>query len=164
LAPSDDIEALYRRYGPMVLRRCLRLLADAAQAQDALHDVFVRAIQRGGLREAHAPAAYLHVLATNVCLNRLRAARVRGRGEEADASLLERIAFAEALEERTWAGRLLERLFAGEAASTRTLAVLHLLDGMTLEEVAREVGLSVSGVRFRLRRLREKLEGLEATS
>ena len=37
------------------------------------------------------------------------------------------------------------------------MAVLHYRDGMTLEEVAGEVGLSVSGVRKRLRGLRARL-------
>jgi DNA-directed RNA polymerase specialized sigma24 family protein len=46
--------------------------------------------------------------------------------------------------------------------STRTIAVLHLVDGMTYEEVAREVGLAVSGVRKRLRTLRAHLRELEA--
>jgi len=40
--------------------------------------------------------------------------------------------------------------------------VLHLHDGLTLEEVAREVGLSVSGVRKRLRRLEDRLRELQA--
>ena len=35
------------------------------------------------------------------------------------------------------------------------------VDGMTLEEVAAEVGLSVSGVRKRLRVLKERVRGLE---
>jgi RNA polymerase sigma-70 factor (ECF subfamily) len=41
------------------------------------------------------------------------------------------------------------------------MAVLHFLDGMTLEEVAGECGMSVSGVRRRLRALRDSLRTLE---
>jgi RNA polymerase sigma-70 factor (ECF subfamily) len=37
------------------------------------------------------------------------------------------------------------------------MAVLHFVDGLTLEEVAAETGLSVSGVRKRLRGLRHAL-------
>jgi RNA polymerase sigma-70 factor (ECF subfamily) len=55
---------------------------------------------------------------------------------------------------------LLERIFLGEVESTRTIAVLHWVDGMTLEEVANEVGRSVSGVRKRLRTLREHVAEL----
>jgi len=47
------------------------------------------------------------------------------------------------------------------AASTRSLAFMHLVDGMTLEEVARESRLSVSGVRKRLRGLKGRLAELE---
>ena len=49
---------------------------------------------------------------------------------------------------------LLGRLFGRAPESSRTIAVLYLVDGMTLEEVAEAVGLSVSGVRKRLRSLR----------
>ena len=52
-------------------------------------------------------------------------------------------------------------VFAREQASTREMAVLHLVDGLTLDEVAKEVGLSVSGVRKRLRVLKEHVAGLE---
>lgn len=39
--------------------------------------------------------------------------------------------------------------------------MLHLIDGMTHEEVAAEVGMSVSGVRKRLAGLRSHLHELE---
>ena len=41
------------------------------------------------------------------------------------------------------------------------MAVMHYVDGMTLEEVAGHVGLSVSGVRKRLRQLKERTRALE---
>ena len=60
-------------------------------------------------------------------------------------------------ESRTLAGRILDRLFAGQPESTRLIAVLHYVDRLTLEEVASEVGMSVSGVRKRLRSLKERM-------
>ena len=36
------VEDFYRRYAPMVLRRCRRLLGEEEQAADAMHDVFVQ--------------------------------------------------------------------------------------------------------------------------
>ena len=51
---------------------------------------------------------------------------------------------------------LLYIIFTNEKTSTRTIAVLHYVDKLTLEETADFVGLSVSGVRKRLRKLREK--------
>jgi RNA polymerase sigma-70 factor (ECF subfamily) len=38
---------------------------------------------------------------------------------------------------------------------------MHLHDGLTLEQVAANVGLSVSGVRKRLRKLRKQLFEME---
>ena len=38
--------------------------------------------------------------------------------------------------------------------------MLHLHDGLTLEQTAREVGMSVSGVRKRLRKLKASLGSL----
>jgi RNA polymerase sigma-70 factor (ECF subfamily) len=59
------------------------------------------------------------------------------------------------------AGGILARIFSKEQESTRTIAVLHYVDGMTLEETAETVGLSVSGVRKRLRTLQAKVKNLE---
>jgi RNA polymerase sigma-70 factor (ECF subfamily) len=56
---------------------------------------------------------------------------------------------------------MLERLFGVQRESTRTMALLHYVDGLTLNQVADEVGLSVSGVRKRLRGLRASLIELE---
>ena len=158
-----DIEEHYRRFGPMVLRRCRTLLRNDAQAEDAMHDVFVAVLRAEDRLRDEAPAGLLLRVATNVCLNRLRA--IRRRPEDGDDDLLSRIAAtADDGEARASARNLLGRLFGADdplAASTATLAVMHLCDGLTLEETAREAGLSVSGVRKRLQRLRERLAALE---
>ena len=60
-------------------------------------------------------------------------------------------------ESRSLARRWLDKWLGREPASTQVMAVLHFVDGLTLEEVAAEVGLSVSGVRKRIRTLRERL-------
>jgi RNA polymerase sigma-70 factor (ECF subfamily) len=148
----------------MVLRRCRSLLGSDARAQDAMQDVFVTLLGAADRLNDQAPSALLLTMATNHCLNRLRSER--RRREEAGDDLLERIAAAEdAGEDRTVARQMLGRLFGNPvdalAASTRTIAVMHLVDGLTLEEVARESGLSVSGVRKRLRTLRGRLVELE---
>jgi RNA polymerase sigma-70 factor (ECF subfamily) len=158
-----DAEELYRRYGPMVHRRCLLLLRDPQRAVEASQDVFVQLLRRGDALEVQSPAALLHRMATNVCLNHLRSRR--RRPEDADDTVVDRIAALPDADERVGAAALLDRLFARVPdpmrASTRAIAVMHLVDGMTLEEVADETGMSVSGVRKRLRTLREHLHELE---
>jgi RNA polymerase sigma-70 factor (ECF subfamily) len=164
-----DVEGTYLRYGPLVLRRCRALLRHDAKAQDAMQDVFVSLLRHEDRLDDTALSALLLRMATNVCLNKLRTDR--RHPEDRDEELLQRIAAASGdgnddgtSESRTVAQNLLAKLFrAGDplAASTRTIAVMHLVDGMTLEEVARESGMSVSGVRKRLRTLKGRLQELE---
>ena len=161
-----DVEDFYRRYGPMVLRRCQKLLRSEAQAQDAMQDVFVQVLSHEQSLDATARAGLLLRIATNVCLNRLRTKK--RRPESSDDDLLLRIAATGQDSESALAARgMLARLFGGEgplAASSQTIAVMHLVDGMTLEEVAAEAGMSVSGVRKRLRTLRARLEAIDSAS
>ena len=153
-----DVAALYETYGPMVMRRCRQLLKDETDALDATQDVFVQVLRRRDRLTDEYPSSLLYRIATNLCLNRIRD---RGRRPETvDDELVHRVACTEETEARLAAGSVLNRLFGREPASTRTMAVLHYVDGMTLQEVADEVGLSVSGVRKRLRGLRAQLHDL----
>jgi RNA polymerase sigma-70 factor (ECF subfamily) len=149
-----DVDDLYRRYGPMVLRRCERLLRDPEKAVDAMHDVFVEVLRRRDRLDPASGSSLLYRTATNLCLNRLRAAR--RAPQDADEALLLALASSD---ERGWARLLLDKLL-GREGLTREIAVLHLLDGLTHEEVARTVGMSVSGVRKRLRKLHAAAEAL----
>jgi RNA polymerase sigma-70 factor (ECF subfamily) len=153
-----DIESFYRSHGPMVLRRCRHLLRDESKAVDAMHDVFVEILRRKDSLDASSPAGLLLTTATHLCLNRLRSER--RKPEDCDDDMLMHIANLNdeaTAEGRTLAGRILDRLFAGQPESTRLIAVLHYVDRLTLEEVASEVGMSVSGVRKRLRGLKDRL-------
>lgn len=150
-----NVEKLYERYGPMVMRRCRQLLSDEDEALDATQDVFVRLCQAGNRIDMKYPSSFLYVTATNICLNRIRD-KTR-HGETTDDRLLYRIATMDDTVERVGALSILTRLFGQSPESSRTIATLHYVDGLTLEETAREVGMSVSGVRKRLRALREEL-------
>jgi RNA polymerase sigma-70 factor, ECF subfamily len=154
-----DIEQLYRSYGPMVLRRCRSLLGDEEEALDAMQDTFVKALRYRDRLTQSAPSSLLYCMATNVCLNRIRASRRRPQAAGGEA--LETVAASDDVEALALARHTIEGIFDGERASTRTMAVLHYVDGMTLEEVADTVGLSVSGVRKRLRSLRARTRALE---
>ncbi|MCU0613171.1 MAG: sigma-70 family RNA polymerase sigma factor [Candidatus Eisenbacteria bacterium] len=154
-----DVEAFYRRYGPMVLRRCRQLLKDEDRALEATQDVFAELVRRQETLTGDAPSGLLLRMATNTCLNILRTQR--RHPEDASDDVLDRIACSQDHEGSILAKIRLDRIFGRERQSTRLIAVLHYVDGLTLEEVAREVGLSVSGVRKRLRTLRARALELE---
>ncbi len=148
------INELYTRYGPMVLRRCRQLLRDEDKALDAMQEVFTKLIVYGERLEMKYPSSLLFRISTNVCLNIIRSLNVHRTIN--DEVLLESIALYDENEDRAIFRDLLERIFKGEKKSTREIAVLHFVDGMTLSEVAQEVGLSHSGVRKRIRELRSR--------
>jgi len=152
---SIDIDQYYRKYGPMVYRRCRFLLKDDDDAMDAMQDVFVKVLRYKTRLTPAAPSSLLYTIATNVCLNRIRTG-IRKPTVQGD---LDRIAAADDHTDGILSGHFLERLFGTQKADTRTMATLHYLDGMTLEETAGVTGMSVSGVRKPLRHLRA--DGLE---
>ncbi|MEO1172275.1 MAG: sigma-70 family RNA polymerase sigma factor [Myxococcota bacterium] len=157
-----DTEDFYRRFGPMVLRRCRKLLRNEEDAVDAMQDTFVRVLRSADRLDDSAPSSLLYRTATNVCLNKIRTRK--RKPETQNEELLQRIAGTLDADGKNEARSILRRLFRNEKESTQTIAVLHLVDGLTLEQTAREVGLSVSGVRLRLRELKKSLHELEGVA
>ena len=154
-----NVEELYTRYGPMVYRRCRALLKDDQAAEELMQETFIQILRRQDVLEVHAPSSMLYRTATNLCLNRIRA---KGRRpEDPDDELVMRIASAPDSGGVSEARSVLARIFSTQKESTRTMATLLLLDGMTLDEVAEEVGMSVSGVRKRMRGLKAHVAELE---
>ena len=150
---------LYEAYAPMVYRRCVFLLKDEAEAKDMVQNVFLRIYEHVDSLDLSQPSSLLWNTATRLCLNRIRDKKRRGLDVDSSELLLT-IACAEE-DDGVEARGLLAKIFSKEQESTRTIATLHYVDGMTLEETAETVGLSVSGVRKRLRTLQAKIKNLE---
>jgi RNA polymerase sigma-70 factor (ECF subfamily) len=155
-----NAEQLYTRYAPMVLRRCNKLLGDETAAADIVQEVFIKVWEKRNSLNTEFPSSLLWRIATNMCLNHIRNSKRRGFGTNS-SEMLTQIACAENVENETGNRDLLDRLFRRHPESSKTMAVLHFVDGMTLEEVAREVKMSVAGVRKRLRSLKSTLIELE---
>lgn len=154
-----DIEAFYTRYGPMVLRRCRKLLGDEQAAHDAMQEVFLKVLTRRDSLTGDYPSALLFRIATNTCLNRIREDRrhsLHGHPPE-----LRELVLAPALDSAVSAGNLLDHLFENEREEARQIAVMYFVDGMTLREIGAAVKLSTSGVHKRLDRLRRRIRVLE---
>jgi RNA polymerase sigma-70 factor (ECF subfamily) len=154
-SPGINVEEFYVRYGPMVLRRCRKLLKDEDKAMDAMQDVFTKVILNKGRLKNQYPSSLLYRIATNTCLNVIRSEKGQSRPQDDD--VLANIAMYDEKEEKLIVHDLLDTIFGREKKSTREIAVMHYVDGMTLREVAGEAGLSVSGVRKRLRELRSRV-------
>jgi RNA polymerase sigma-70 factor (ECF subfamily) len=93
-------------------------------------------------------------MATNHSLNLLR--RGGRRRLVHNEEMLENLPGRSCPEDEVESRDALERVFAGERESTRTIATLRHMEGLSLEDTAREVGMSISGVRKRLDGLRHR--------
>jgi RNA polymerase sigma-70 factor (ECF subfamily) len=158
---EDEVAQLYTAYGYVLFRRCLAYLGDTTRAQDALQEVFVRALRGAdGFRGDANPRTWLCRIADHLCLDLLRRERrnpvrvmsslqgmAEDGNEELDATL--RRDDGEAL-------LIVRRLMDALDAPTRRLAVLHFMDQLTQDELARELGVSRRTIGKRLKALRAR--------
>jgi RNA polymerase sigma-70 factor (ECF subfamily) len=142
-----DMAALYTQYGYTLYRRCLAFLGEPAAAQDAVQEVFVRALRAYDRFEDRAsPRTWLCRIADHLCVDLLRRRRrnpvrlmeVAADGSERDQ---DRAVAAVLMDDPTrflMVCSMMERL----DESSRRLAVLYFLDELTQEELASELGVS----------------------
>jgi RNA polymerase sigma-70 factor (ECF subfamily) len=150
-----DVARMYSEYGYFLFRRCLAYLGDAAAADDAVQEVFVRALQGAKhFRGDAAPRTWLCRIADHLCLDLLRRQRrnpVRGALDVEAESELELPPCAQADDGAALlsARRLLLQLEPEEGR----MAMLYYVDELTQEELAQELGLSRRTVGKRLQAL-----------
>ncbi|MBX5483763.1 MAG: sigma-70 family RNA polymerase sigma factor [Myxococcaceae bacterium] len=146
---KDALRELYEKYGGAVFGRCLYLLKDRTRAEDAMQDVFARALtHHTSFRSEASPLTWLMKIATHHCLNLLRAERAGWRRifERQERARPEGHGGAQVLELRESIRAVLSRF----DEETQRAAIHYHVDEMTLEEVAALLGRSVPTIRKRL--------------
>ena len=143
---------LVRRHQGLVYRVALRMLGSDADAQDAAQDTFVRA-WRGlhGFRGQSTVATWLYRIVTNRCLNLIAARRETAElaedtvsGSQDTERLVEQIAQLDAI----------SRAVVALPPDQRAALVLRDYEGLSYEEVAEILQISVGAVKSRLHRAR----------
>lgn len=145
-----EIESIFLRWGPMVLRRARVILGNEADAEEATQDVFLKlydSLQRFEGRSQMA--TWLYRVTTNLCLNRLR--DQNRRRELREIHLHENIASKDP------AGQVIARetLLKVPEPEWAQAAIYVYTDGMTQQEAAKVMGVSVRSIGNYLRRLKE---------
>lgn len=141
----------YQRYGRALVRRAERVLANAEDARDVVHGLFVDLCQRG---DVPLDLPYLYRAVTNRCLSFLRDESNRSR-------LLQRNAEAlvppprTSCDDRAIGVDLLVKLLHELDDSEIEVLMYRYLDDMTQDEVASLLGLSRKTIGKRLDRVRE---------
>jgi RNA polymerase sigma factor (sigma-70 family) len=159
LADRDEaaFATLMRRHGPMVFSVCQSVLRQRDDAEDAFQAAFLILAQKAGsIRRHEGLGGWLQRVAYRVAL-KARADNLRRQKREAKTA--RSAADEPPSDELSW-GELRSILHAELAALPewfRAPLVLCYLEGRTQEEAARQLGWSLSTVRGRLQRGREKL-------
>jgi RNA polymerase sigma-70 factor, ECF subfamily len=137
----------FRCYAPAVYARCAQLLRDRDAARDVTQEAFVRCMrERATLRPGRELLAWLYRVATNLCLNQLRAGRVRA---------LDPAPHGEPSADPPGPNRqLVARALAGLDERTQAVAIYVIVDGMTHAEAAEVAGVTDRTVRNCLARFR----------
>jgi RNA polymerase sigma factor (sigma-70 family) len=152
LAAGDaraQLRELYEKYGASVYGRCSYVLRDRNLAEDAMQDVFAKALTHyESFRAEASPLTWLIKIATHHCLNILRAQRAgwHARFEREARARNATDPGPQVFEMR----ELVTRMLSLVDQETQAVAIHYHVDEMTLEEVAALLGRSVPTVRKRL--------------
>jgi RNA polymerase sigma-70 factor, ECF subfamily len=152
-ARAGDLEAreeLFERHVRQVHGLVRRLIPDASDPEDIVQDVFVRALENlGALQQAESFSAWLRAITIHVVRNRLRRYRLLSRlglrraarpADEAVTELVSLDAPPDVLTELRATYRAVTRL----EPNARTVLLLRRVEGLTLPEIADELGRSLS--------------------
>ncbi len=139
----QEVEAWFQRYGTLVYRRALVLLGNPAEAEDAVQEVFIKALDRFGTFRGEAKAStWLYRITTNHCLNQLRNQKRRRALLEDPASPDSGLAGAPSQAEI----QALRRLLVDADDRQATCAIYIHVDGMSRPEAAEALGVSLRTV------------------
>ena len=140
MVSNQEIEELYRRFGPALYRRAFSLLGREAEAHEIVQETFLQFWSgRSRFRKASSGFTYLYRITTNLSIDRLR--RRKTQGFQLD--YVDEIQHGNSgLETRVAAASELARLMDGLDDELVTIAVMSHLDGLTQDEISKAIGLS----------------------
>jgi len=171
-APVDEFASFMLAYQDMVYSTATRLLGNDRQAEDIAQEVFVKAYEQfETLRTSESVGGWLKTVTTNMCLNHLSRYRKRWRlfseyerhdGSEEEAGLevavedvgTDSVVEILSAEEQQ---RLLEEALLQLPDHQRVPLVLYHFDGVSYEEISRQLDISLSKLKTDLLRGRAAL-------
>ncbi len=165
---GDDtaFSVLLRKYRRSVHALVWRKIGDFHIAEDITQETFLKAYQKlSTLKEPQRFSSWLYVIATNCCKAWLRKKRLLTQPlENTSSEQLEKSTYSGyiiAENERTAAEtrrEVVKQLLAKLQESERTVITLYYLGEMTYEEISEFLGVSVSAIKNRLYRARQRLK------
>jgi len=156
-------EGLMQTYQPALYNLCYRYMGNAADAEEASQEAFLRAYTKLCRYDQSRPfKTWLFTITHNYCIDRLRRRRLRWLSLD-DESVAESFAWRGAAPTPEEAAMRHEQAEDVQAALNRlpsrdrSVVVLRYWNGLSYEEIAQVTGATVSSVKSRLHRARGAL-------
>lgn len=165
-AAGGDIaafEELYRRHFRRVYALCLRMTANATEAEDLTQEVFTQLYNKiGSFRGESAFTTWLHRMTVNVVLMHFRRRQSRPEFTTEEGETPEQIVQGTANPSRMPVVDkiALERAIARLSPGYRSVFVLHDVEGYEHEEIGRMLGISAGTSKSQLHKARLNLRKL----
>ncbi len=167
---ASAYEALIEQYADMVYRVTYRVLENEQDAEDATQETFLSVYRRIGQFQGESKfSSWLYRVATNAALDLLRA-RKRKQGvqtplvdddsdDEAEAGLMDEmtplpevwLTSQETLEH-------IHGILADMSPNLSEAFILYEINGLSMEETAEALGISLSAAKVRVHRARLRLQ------
>lgn len=148
------IDEAYDNYADMLYRLALTYMQNSEDAADAVQDVFVKYMTAAPfLRDEEHERAWLIRVTVNRCCDLLRRRKIRSYVS------LDEITETAAEDPELDSSDVM-RCLAKIPEKNRAAIVLHHLEGFSVDEVSRMLGISQSAVKMRLARGRDALKDL----
>src|SRR5262249_47320940 len=157
-------EHLYRLHSRRVYSVCLRILRNAADAEDVTQQVFLILFRKiGTFCGASRLSTWLHRVTVNAALMHLRRKRVgEARTENFESEALPVLASFDRSMEGTADRINLRRALQKLPAGCRRMFLLHVVLGYEHQEIARLESCSVGCSKSQVHKARKRLQGLLA--
>jgi RNA polymerase sigma-70 factor (ECF subfamily) len=160
-ALAPDAEAMWREFHEGLLGFISRRVTSRETAEDILQEVMLR-IHRSaaGVERAEAVGAWIYSIARNAIVDHYRSASVRrerAAGSEFDAEAIGEPG-ADRPDVRGELAACIAPLLKRLSPSFQEALALTELEGLTQEEAAARVGLSLPGMKSRVQRARRQLK------
>lgn len=158
--PSADFGAVYEEHSRSIYYLTLRMLSDPDAAEDATHDVFLKAYRKfHQFRGESQVKTWLYRIAINHCRNLLQSWHRRTMVTNADESLWENAAapFEHPIRvlETAELGRRIQQALDRLSEEYRLMLLLVADENLSYEEVAELTSQSPDAVRGKLHRARK---------
>ncbi|HUH11676.1 MAG TPA: sigma-70 family RNA polymerase sigma factor [Longimicrobiales bacterium] len=153
--------ALHERYARLVYAVAVRLAPDEDTAEDFAQEAWIRIFRSlGGFRWGSSLSTWMHRVAVNTALQRLRSRKVRASAEErAGMRPTAHGAATGAPEERLHLSLSLDRAVRALPDRMRTVLLLHDVQGYGHAEIGALLGIAEGTSKSQLFKARQKLRG-----